>query len=225
MHTGAFNQKIYPEIVTRGAGVISVYIPPAPAALRPIFLKRKGPIKGGRVRSATSNVAIDEEWVKRFAIAARGGAELISYAADYKEYFDDSHLTKYLEVVKKRRGDVYQYFSLEEILRKLHALDKKSNVTLFGLLSFSNDGGLQELVAPTVNIAVTQYLGTSKVNPADVEETSVDDREFNGNAAYQFDGALKFILSKVPIKGRVGSGGKRMDPPSYPRNCHKGSSS
>ena len=154
--TGAFNQKIYPEIVTKGTGVISVYIPPAPAALRPIFLKRKGPIKGACVRVTTSNVRIDEEWVKRFAIAAKGGAELISYDADYRKYFDESQMTKYLKVIKKQRGDVYRQLSSEEILKKLRALNKKGNITLFGLLAFSISSSVKAFILLTSCIVMLE---------------------------------------------------------------------
>ena len=40
---------------------------------------------------------------------------------------------------------------------------------------------------------------------------SLDDREFGGNVSDQFENALKFIISKLPIRGRIEEGGKRAD--------------
>ena len=68
--------------------------------------------------------------------------------------------------------------SQEDVLAKLRAMTKEHKLTMFGLLAFSNNFGLQELTAPTVDIAVTQYKGTSKVNPTDVAEVSLDDKNF-----------------------------------------------
>jgi len=39
---------------------------------------------------------------------------------------------------------------------------------------FSSGYSLQDVTAPTMSIAVTQYIGTSKVNPSDIDEVSLD---------------------------------------------------
>jgi predicted HTH transcriptional regulator len=168
--------------------------------------------KGGRVRIGSSNIQLDDEWIRRFAIAAKGGAELVTFQGNFSEYFDQKVIDRYLRIIREKRGNVYSELSLEQILIKLRALNPKKEITLFGLLAFSNDYGLQELTAPTLNIAVTQYYGTSKVNPHDVTEASLDDKEFSGNAVSQFDNALKTILSKLPIRSKIEStSGKRLD--------------
>lgn len=207
-----FNQKIYPDISIATDNVIQIYIPPAPAALRPIFSSKRGLPKGAKVRVGTANVQVDDEWIKRFAIAARGGAELIEFEGDYSRYFDAGNIEAYLKIIKERRGDVYAGLDNYTILCKLRALAKAGNkMTLFGLLAFSNDYGLQELTAPTVNVAVTQYAGTTKVDPVDAERVSIDDREFAGNIPSQFEEALRFIKSKLPVRSRIGTEGKRLD--------------
>ena len=119
-------------------------------------------------------------------------------------------ISRYLEIVKLRRGAVYGSLGLEEILLKLRAITN-NGITMFGLLGFSNVSALQDLTAPTVNIAVTHYAGSSKVNPKDAEEISLDDKEFYGNAASQFEGALRFITSKLPVRSRIDPEGKRRE--------------
>ncbi|OGK38463.1 hypothetical protein A3F34_00180 [Candidatus Roizmanbacteria bacterium RIFCSPHIGHO2_12_FULL_44_10] len=203
----AFNHKIYVEITSEGK-IIKSFIPPAPAALRPIYSKSRGFPKGGKVRIGSSNVDLDDEWLRKFSIAARGGAELVTFNGDYHKYFDDEYIKNYLGIVKEKRGNVYKGLQVEEILTKLRAI-VPNGMTFFGLLAFSNTYGLQELTAPTVDIAITQYAGNSKVNPNDIEEVSVDDKEFVGNTVVQFSEAEKFILSKLPIRSRVEGGGKR----------------
>ena len=204
-----FNHKLYPEVKVTKTNIIEVYIHPAPSTMRPIFSEKRGLPKGGRVRIGTSNVQLDDEWLRRFSRASQGGAELTQFPASANEYFSQKAITNYLEIIKKKRGNVYSKLSQEIILQKLRAISSDGNVTLFGLLAFSNEYGLQELTAPTVNIAVTHYAGQTKVNPVDIAEVSLDDKEFNGNVASQFESALKFILSKLPVRSSIKTGGKR----------------
>jgi len=205
-----FNHRLYPEIISDN-NLIKVFIPPAPAGIRPIYTISRGCPAGGRVRIGTTNVQLDDEWIRRFAVAAQGGAELLSFPHHYGDYLDKRFIDRYLQVVKKRRGNVYSDLSVEEILKKLRATNSEGDVTMFGLLAFSTPYGLQELTAPTVDVAVTQYAGSTKVNPSDIAEVSLDDKEFSGNAVSQFENALALILTKLPLRGRIESGGKRTE--------------
>ncbi len=207
----AFNHRLYPSITVDKGNVINVYIPPVPASYRPVYSTSRGLPQGARVRIGTANIQLDDEWIRRFAISAQGGAELLTFEKDHQGYFDQKMIQNYLDVVKGKRGDVYAGLTEEEILTKLRALTPNKEIILFGLLAFSTPTGLQELTAPTVNIAVTQYAGTDKINPDDIEEVSLDDREFSGNAVSQFEQALKFIGSKLPVRSRIGPEGKRSD--------------
>lgn len=207
--SSGFNHRLYPDVSVDNDNVINIYIPPAPASLRPIYSTSRGVPRGGRVRVGPTNVQLDDEWLRRFAIQASGGAELLVYPGDYEQYLDMKAVNRYLDIVKKKRGSVYEGLSIKEILIKLRAITPDSLITMFGLLAFSEPTALQELTAPTVNIAVTQYVGTSKVNPDDIAEVSLDDKEFSGNAVSQFENALKFISSKLPTRSRIDPEGKR----------------
>lgn len=204
-----FSHRVYPEIKVLGKDIIQVYIPPSPANERPIFNMKVGLPKGARVRIGTTNVQVDDEWLRRFGRAAQGGAELVEFSIPYAEYFSEIAIKTYLDAVKKKRGDVYKGFPQGLILQKIRAITSDKKVTLFGLLAFSTDYGLQEQTAPTVNIAVTQYAGLTKVNPTDIAEVSLDDKEFDGNVAHQFEQAFAMIRSKLPVRSRIEEGGKR----------------
>lgn len=211
-----FNHKLYPDITVAEDNVITVYIPPVPASLRPIFSPSRGLPRGGRVRLGSANYPLDDEWIRRFAITARGGAELQEFRGQPHQVFDHHAIEQYLHIVTQKRGNVYQNLSLADILLKLRAVTAHG-VSLFGLLAFSNATSLQDLTAPTVSIAVTHYAGTTKVNPNDAEEVSLDDREFYGNAPKQFEEALKFIISKLPVRSRIDPHGKRREHLVIPR--------
>lgn len=88
--------------------------------------------KGGRVRVGPSNVQLDDEWLRRFAIQANGGAELGVYPGNYEQSLDTSTINRYLEAVKKKRGNVYEGLSVKEILIKLRAITPEGATTLFG---------------------------------------------------------------------------------------------
>ena len=180
-----------------------------PATMRPIYSEKRGLPRGAYVRIGTTNVSIDDEWLRRFGRAAQGGAELTEFPVPYTEYFSDEAIQTYLAAVYKKRGSVYKGFSQDVVLQKLRAITQNNTITLFGLLAFSTAYGLQEQTAPTVNIAVTHYAGLTKVNPTDIAEVSLDDKEFNGNVVHQFEQAFAMILSKLPVRSRIEEGGKR----------------
>lgn len=130
---------------------------------------------------------------------------------NYVDYFSDKYIADYINAVEQKRGAVYKGLTHEEVLIKMRALVEEKQMTLFGLLAFSEKEHLQDLTAPTVNIAITQYAGVDKVNPTDTSEVSLDDREFDGNVVDQFEDALKFVLSKLSVRSRIESTGRRRD--------------
>jgi len=215
----SYSFPIYPDITLRDDNVLQVFIPPAPVTQRPIYSKSRGPNKGAKVRVGTVNQAVDGEWMKRFAIASRGGAELQTYLATYTTVFNLGDFHDYAKIVTKIRGDVYRDLNEQEILIKLRAVTTIDKVSLFGLLAFSNSNSLQEITAPTVNIAVTHYAVTSKINQFDLNQVSLDDKEFNGSTKHQFEDAFQFIKSKLPIKSQIIAGGKRQSYLAVPENA------
>lgn len=206
----SFNYPIIPDIQTVGSVVVA-NIPPSPAAVRPIYSTSRG-VSSAQVRVGSSNIQITDELRNQFAVAARGGAELIEYPDyPYKEYLDPTLVQQYVSLINSRRGDIYKDLSTKEILLKLKAITKSGSVTLFGLLAFGKDDTPQEVSAPTTNIAVTHYPGDTKVLESDPARTHLDNREFNGNVIQQFTAAFAFIKSKLPISGSVDPNGQRRD--------------
>lgn len=204
-----FNHRLYPEM-SLSKGALSVYIPPVPAALRPIYSKSRGCPAGAKVRVGSSNVQVDDEWLRRFAIAARGGAELLEY--DYEEnMLDQTLLDDYIVHVNKARGNIYVDMDKTEILTKLRVITKDHKITLFGLLAFSKGATVQEIISPTTNIAITHYRGSSKIVGPDESDPFETNKEFFGPVTKQFDGAFKYLLASLPIKGTIEESGKRKD--------------
>lgn len=208
---GSFNYPVTPEIQLTGT-VITVHIPPSPAAVRPIYSKSRGLPNGAWVRIGSSTVQMTDEMRNQFTTAARGGSELIDFPSLlYTECFDMQLIDEYIQTVNASRNNIYRGIAVQEVLAKMRAISSNASPTLFGLLAFSKNLTLQEVTAPTTNIAVTQYMGSSKVSLEDPELTYIDNREFNGNVIQQFEQAFSFIRSKLPITGRVDQDGKRRD--------------
>ena len=206
-----FSSTISPEI-HYSHGILVMYIPPSPAQLRPIYKKDKGAGRGTYIRIGSTNRQATDESIRRFSVAARGGAETLSYDEHtYLECFEISAIEHYIQLINSKKNNLYQDFTPEEILIKTRAITKDFYPTLFGLLAFGTISAPQEIIAPTINIVVTQYPGNSKVNEIDFRETYIDNREFGGNARLQFDEAFKFVKSKLPIRGTIDSSGTRRD--------------
>lgn len=207
----AFNYMFTPDIRMTGKIVI-VDILPAPAVMRPVYFKSKGEAAGTYIRAGSSNVIAGDDVRSRFAIAARGGAESLEFPdLAYKDYFDLDLVRQYIGLVNEKRNNVYASLSTLEILVKLKAVNPKQEITLFGLLAFGKDELPQDILAPTINIAVTHYSGGTKVLLDDPTKTYMDNREFNGNLLDQFRQAFQFIKSKLPISGTIDSSGQRRD--------------
>lgn len=203
-----FNHKIIP-VVSVEDNHISAIIDPLPAIMRPLYSKKRGVEHGTYIRVGSANVKATSEDIMRFSAAAQGGAETFTYDVDYHEVLDERKIRDYIDLLNSRNNNVYQRFSEEEILKKQKAIiDGK--VSLFGLLAFGNGMSLKEVVAPTMNIAVTQYPEADKV-VGDASLTYTDSREFDGCVIDQFEHAFSFIKSKLPVRGMIGPDGKRQD--------------
>ena len=203
-----FNHKIVP-IISIEENHVAVIIDPLPAIMRPLYSKRRGVKDGTYIRVGSANIKATDEDIMRFAVAAQGGAETFTYEVDYHEVLDDRKIKEYIDLLNSRNNNVYQRFSEEEILQKQKVV-VDGKVTLFGLLAFGNKLALKEVVAPTMNIAVTQYPDIDKV-VGDASLTYTDSREFDGCVIDQFESAFSFIKSKLPVRGMIGPDGKRQD--------------
>jgi ATP-dependent DNA helicase RecG len=209
---GIFNVPIVPDIIVINNNYLAVEIPPTPAQIRPIFKRTSGTNRGTYVRVGSTNRLANEEHIKRFAVAARGGAETLEYDSMlYPEYLDLPRFQTFVSMLNASRDNMYQKFTAEEILLKQKAINHKKEVTLFGLLAFGKDHAAQEIISPTMNIGVTQYPGSTKVNEDDLSETFLDNREFNGTVTEQFEQAFAFIKTKLPIKGTIDATGRRRE--------------
>jgi len=207
----AFNYPVLPDIQLIGSVVIAI-ISPAPAAVRPIYSTKRGVTIGAYIRIGASNVLVSDELRNQFAVAARGGAEIIEYSGyPYDQYLDIELIDQYIDLINAKRNNVYKSLHTKEVLSKLKAITPDGNITLFGLLAFGKGDIVQDVSAPTTNVAVTHYPGDTKVLENDPTRTHLDNREFNGNIIKQFSQAFAFIKSKLPISGSVDPNGQRRD--------------
>lgn len=205
----AMSVKIIPEFKVENGTIVAI-IEPTQAANRPVYRLKNGLERGTFVRIGSANIRADGEILKRLIAASRGGVETLEYDYYWKRVFDLEAVGEYVSLLNSRNDDVYQKFSIEEILVKQKAISTDcSKVTLFGILAFGAGREPQDILAPTVNIAVTQYTGIDKIDPENLDETYVDNREFNGSVAKQFKNALGFIKSRLPARGIVENGIRR----------------
>lgn len=212
----AYNHDLYPQISVKG-DVVAVYYPEVPAALKIIHAIRQGAYAGARVRVGASNEHISAEWIQRFAMAAQGGAELVPHRYDWRKTLEDDSINQYINDIREQRGhDIFQDLSMEEVLRKLRAIDEEGNITTFGLLAFGKNSTPQDIIGPTASIAVTTYAGLDKVDPLDATVTSVEDKEFYGNSGQLFSESFPHILKKIPRRNRIEENGRRASYPAVP---------
>lgn len=208
---GGFSCEITPDIEYSN-DVLVVYIPPSPGPLRPVYIKKKGVDKGTFVRVGSSSVQANHEWIQRLTIAARGGAESITYPEEtYEEIFDTDLVADFIDRLNEKKNNVYQNFTPKEVLVKQRALDKSNSPTLFGIVAFGKEESPQEVIAPTLRVVITRYPGLTKVNEDNFDETYIDSKEFSGNVKNQFEQAFAYLKSILPIRGVIGADGKRQD--------------
>lgn len=209
-----FNYPLRPFIGVVGHHV-EVIIDPAPAAYRPIFKKSLGVNNGTYLRIGSTNMVATPRDIQRFAIAAVGGAETIEVQKFGTDLIDNETVKHYRLILESRNNGV-RNLTDRELLFKTRAISDNNKITMFGLLAFGNDGAISRLMMPTTNITVTQYSGIDKVNPDEPERVYVDNEVFTGNVINQFNYAVRFILSKMPTTGIIGSDNIRKDRPLIP---------
>ena len=215
-----FNIEIRPDIQVAGRH-IEAYIPPSPAQLRPVFIDGRGVDDGTYVRVGSVNQAATIEDIKRFSVAAQGGAETVVYADHhYADCLDLELFDDFIAHVNQTRNNVYSEFNQEELLIKQGAADRAGNVTCFGLLAFADGRRLQEVIAPTISLTMIHYAGLDKVNPDNPHETHIDDKIFDGSVVSQFEQAFAYIQTRLPTRGLIDSAtGRRQNILAIPRDA------
>ena len=204
-----FNVRIVPEIRIQEDIVVAIFEPIA-ANLRPVYRKNHGLEQGTYIRVGSTNQLADDEIIRRLIAASRGGVETLEYDYAWQDVFDQSLVSDFITMLNNRNDNVYQNFSTTEVLIKQKAVSRDGGkITLFGLLAFSNGRELQDIVAPTINIAVTIYPGVEKVDPTNPNETYLDNREFNGPVINQYRNAFNYIKQHTPARGIVQDGVRR----------------
>ena len=186
-----FNIKIRPSISIKDQ-VLIINIKEAQRANKPIFIQRNGLNKGTYIRQTSSNQRATEEDMKQFTINSMGGAE----SKVFKNYhwrtcFSKSLIIKYQELLN------FQELNIENFLLKKQAIDAKGNATLFGLLIFSKENNLQDIIKPTVNIVITRYRSENKTDSSNLNETYISSKEFNGNVEKQFYSVLNYLIENL----------------------------
>ena len=204
-----FNVRIVPEIKVQEDIVVAIF-EPAIAVVRPVYHKNHGLERGTYIRIGSTNQLANDEIIKRLVAASRGGVEMLEYDYDWNEIFDVGLVEAFISMLNSRNDNVYQNFTTEEILAKQKAISRDhGRVTLFGLLAFSAGRELQDIVSPTVNVAVTVYSGVEKVDSLEPSETYLDNREFNGPVIEQYRNAFNYIRQHIPTRGIVQDGVRR----------------
>ena len=217
-HDGTLSIQFAPTVKIIGPNrTVVALIPAVQAALRPVYAVRQGLHKGTYIRAGSANIQADKDTISRFLIAAQGGAEQIWYPENYLRVLDIAKLEQYVALLNQRHDNVYQNYSLPEIIIKQHVTDKKhKQVSLFGLLAFGKGREPQDIVSPNLNLAVTQYAGTENLISEDLGQTYQEDREFDGDIVSQFMQALNYIKTKIPARSVVNSNGQREIRPAIP---------
>lgn len=216
-NNGELSTKLYPEIRVLDNNIVVIRIEPAQAIQRPVYRVKNGITDGTYIRIGSTNQKADGDIIRRFSVAARGGAECLWYDEPYLDVLDLEKIKKYINIVNQNSNNVYQDFTTEDILIKLRVISKgQKQVSLFGLLAFSKDQSLQEIVAPTINVAVTKFPGLSKVDESNLARTYESSIEFNGSVSEQFSKALAYIKMVIPTKSVIEDNGIRVDKLAIP---------
>lgn len=215
--SGFFNEKVYPRVtILEDAPVVCIEIMPMPHNKRPLFSVSKGLPGGAYVRIGSSNVQCDAEWIRRFALAANGGAELEIIESLNASNLSTSKLSSYRNAVERSNPGILSQIPDDRLLRNCGAVDENGRVTLLGLLRFGEADQIRRH-APHCKVVFAHYRGTQKVDQRTGESIQVDDKEFVGDLSEQFSRVLQYLRSVLPMGARISSGsGLRREEYSVP---------
>lgn len=197
----------------QGKVVVAAEIPGADLAVRPVFYKGVGRIKGSYIRVGESDELMSEYEIYSYeAFRKRIKDDLRPVDHARMTLFDAERLENYLAMVKRERKNLAENVSDQEIL-ELMGVTVDGVPSLAGVMVFSK---YPQAYFPQLCITAVSLPGTEMGDVGDVGERFIDNKRITGPIPDMLEEAVEFVMRNSRTKTIIDDSGRRADQPEYP---------
>ncbi len=193
--------------------IVSAEIPGVDISERPVFYKGVGRIRGSYIRVGESDEPMSEYEVysyDAFRKRIRDDIRLVENAR--MSLFHQERLAKYFSAVKRKRANLANNVSDEEIL-ELMGVTVDGKPTLAGVMTFSL---YPQTYFPQLCITAVVVPGTQIGHLGDDGERFIDNQRITGAIPDMLEAAVDFVRRNSRTKTIIDEDGQRNDKPEYP---------
>lgn len=196
-----------------GKNIVAAEIPGVEAVYRPVYYAGVGRIKGSYIRVGDNDEPMNEYEVYSYeAFRRRIRDDLRTVDKAKLDLFDKDMLEKYLELVKRDRGNLTGNVSDSEILELMGVMEN-GVPTLAGTMTFSR---FPQIYFPQLCITAVVVPGTELGDTGSDGERFIDNARIQGPIQNMIEEATAFVRKNSRTKTIIGSDGKRHDKTEFP---------
>ena len=196
-----------------GKMVVSAEIPGADFAVRPVYYKGVGRLRGSYVRVGDADEPMSEYEIYSYeAFRRRVRDELRPIERVRLSLFDQDRLNQYYSSVKKERKNLSEHVSEEEIL-ELMGVTYEGAPTLAGVMTFSR---YPQTYFPQLCITAVVVPGTQMGDTDSDDARFIDNARITGAIPDMVEEAVEFVRRNSRTRTIIDDSGKRIDRPEYP---------
>ncbi|MBR1661725.1 MAG: putative DNA binding domain-containing protein [Acidaminococcaceae bacterium] len=196
-----------------GKMVISAEIPGVDPALRPVFYKGAGRLRGSFIRVGDADEPMSEYEIYSYEVFRRRiKDELRTVDRVRLSLFDKERMAAYLASVKSERKNLAENVSDEDIL-ELMGVTCEGKPTLAGIMTFSR---YPQTYFPQLCITAVAVPGTQMGDTDTDGSRFLDNVRITGAIPEMLTEAVEFVRRNSRTKTVVDENGRRTDRPEYP---------
>ena len=196
-----------------GKMVISAEIPGVDPALRPVFYKGAGRLRGSFIRVGDADEPMSEYEIYSYEVFRRRiKDELRTVDRVRLSLFDKERMATYLASVKAERKNLAENVSDEDVL-ELMGVTCEGKPTLAGIMTFSR---YPQTYFPQLCITAVAVPGTQMGDTDTDGSRFLDNVRITGAIPEMLTEAVEFVRRNSRTKTVVDENGRRTDRPEYP---------
>lgn len=196
-----------------GRILVAAEVPGLAPALRPVFYRGAGRLKGSYIRIGDADERMTEYEIYSYeAFRQRIRDELRPVEAADLQFFNEDRMHEYIRAAKSARKNLAENVSDRDILA-LMGVTAKEKPTIAGLMTFSR---YPQTYFPQLSITAVVIPGTAMGNTDDDGTRFIDNIRLTGAIPDMLEDAVDFVRRNSRTSTVIDEEGQRRDRPEYP---------
>lgn len=196
-----------------GKMIVAAEVPGLAPAMRPVFYRGAGRLKGSYIRIGDADERMTEYEIYSYeAFRQRIRDELRPVEAADLQFFNEDRMHAYIRAAKRARKNLAENVSDRDILA-LMGVTTEGKPTIAGLLTFSR---YPQTYFPQLSITAVVIPGTEMGDTDDDGTRFIDNIRLTGAIPEMLEDAVDFVRRNSRTSTVIDEEGQRRDHPEYP---------